>query len=80
MRKKEEYIVARGLNPPGPLLVVKEKIKSLNVDSIRVIVSNKESVDELVKYFRNHGGVVEFDRAGDDYHIIVDLKNFKGDD
>ncbi|OQX83034.1 MAG: hypothetical protein B6D63_06825 [Candidatus Latescibacteria bacterium 4484_7] len=80
MRNKETNIVAKGLNPPGPLLLVKKELKTLKTDSIRVIVSNRESVDELVEYFEAHGGIVELDRVGEDHHIIVDLSNFKDGD
>ena len=73
----EERVRAKGLNPPGPLLIVKKKVRSMQGGNLRVIVSNQEAADELIKYFRERSAEAEIDRAGDDFHVVVDLENFK---
>jgi TusA-related sulfurtransferase len=76
----EERVLAKGLNSPGPLLIVKKKMRSRHGGNLRVIVSNQEAADELIKYFRDRSAEAEIDRAGDDYHVVVDLANFKDKD
>jgi TusA-related sulfurtransferase len=76
----EERVIAKGLNPPGPLLIVKKKVRSMQGGNLRVIVSNQEAADELIKYFRERSAEAEIDMAGDDYHVVVDLANFKDED
>ena len=73
----EERVIAKGLNPPGPLLIVKKKVRSMQGGNLRVIVSNQEAADELIKYFRERSAEAEIYRAGDDFHVVVDLENFK---
>ncbi|MBN1164954.1 MAG: sulfurtransferase TusA family protein [Candidatus Krumholzibacteriota bacterium] len=73
-------MLARGLKPPGPLLLVKKKLMTIESDHIRVIVSFSEAVDELVRFFEERGAEVEIDMAGDDYHVLADLRNFKDAD
>jgi len=76
----EERIVARGLRPPGPLLLVRKRLESAAGGRMRVIVSSEEAVDELVAFFDGMGVPIETDRAGDDYHVIADLSGLgKGD-
>ena len=76
----EERIVARGLRPPGPLLLVKKSLDSTIGRRMRVIVSSEEAVDELVAFFEELDVPTETDRAGDDYHVIADLSGLrKGD-
>ncbi|MCK4350403.1 MAG: sulfurtransferase TusA family protein [Candidatus Krumholzibacteria bacterium] len=76
----EERVLAKGLNPPGPLLIVKKKMRLMHGGNLRVIVSNQAAADELIKYFRDRSAEAEIDRAGDDYHVVVDLANFKDED
>ncbi len=76
----EERVIAKGLNPPGPLLIVKRKVRSMQGGNLRIIVSNQEAADELIKYFRDRSSEAEIDRAGDDYHVVVNLANFKDKD
>ena len=73
----EERVIAKGLNPPGPLLIVKKKVRSMQGGNLRVIVSNQEAADELIEYFRERSAEAEIDRAGDDFHVVVNLANFK---
>ncbi len=73
----EERIVARGLKSPGPLLIVKKQLKTLDAGRVRVIVSSREAAEDIVNYFETRGAATEIDRAGDDYHVVVDLGKFK---
>ena len=75
----EERVIAKGLNPPGPLLIVKRKLESIQGNNLRIIVSNQEAADELVAYFHQRSASAEIDRAGDDYHVVVDLSGFEDD-
>jgi TusA-related sulfurtransferase len=69
----EKRIIARGLNAPGPLLLVKKKLDDFKGGHLRVIVSHDDAADELVDYFMAIGVKVEIDHAGDDIHVVVDL-------
>lgn len=73
----EERIVARGLNPPGPLLIVKRKMSELGSRRLRIIVSVREAADEIASYFTGLRAGVTIDRAGDDFHVVVDLDGFE---
>ena len=73
----EERIIARGLNPPGPLLIVKKRLAERSAFRIRVIVSNREAADELIEFFEAGGGIAEIDPAGEDFHVVADLRKFK---
>jgi len=70
---EESRIIARGLNPPGPLLLVKKRFDEFNGGHLRVIVSSEDAADELVEYFLDMGAQVEIDNAGEDIHVVVDL-------
>ena len=70
---EEQRIIARGLNPPGPLLLVKKRIAEFSGGHLRVIVSSEDAADELVEYFLDMGAQVEIDNAGEDIHVVVDL-------
>jgi TusA-related sulfurtransferase len=76
----EKRIIARGLNTPGPLLIVKKKLESTSAEKIRVVVSNEEAALDLQRYFRNRSAEAQIDVAGDDYHVIVDLKHYKDEE
>ncbi len=74
---KEEKILARGLKAPGVLLLVKRSLQGISFGFLRVIVSYREAADELVEYFETRGAETEIDVAGDDFHVIIDMKRFK---
>ena len=76
----EKRIIARGLNSPGPLLIVKKKLESTGVEKLRVIVSSEDAALDLQRYFRKRSAEAEIDVAGDDYHVVIDLKNFKDEE
>ncbi len=76
----EKQIIARGLNSPGPLLVVKKKLESTSAKKIRVVVSNEEAALDLQRYFEERSADTEIDIAGDDYHVIIDLKHYKDEE
>jgi TusA-related sulfurtransferase len=69
----ENRIIARGLNAPGPLLLVKKRLDEFRGGHLRIIVSRDDAADELVDYFIEMGAKVEIDHAGDDIHVVVDL-------
>ena len=73
----EERIVARGLKSPGPLLLVKKRLKTSVATRIRVIVSSQEAAEDLVNYLETRGATVETDRTGEDFHVVADLTRFK---
>ena len=80
LNKEEEKIIAKGLRPPGPLFMVKKQIAGIDSKRLRVIVSNKEAADELVRYFEERRAKAEIDMAGDDYHVIVDMTTYQRED
>jgi len=69
--------MARGLKPPGPLLLVRKRLKTLGAIRLRVIVSSREAAEDLVNYFESRGATTELDRTGDDFHVVADLTKFK---
>jgi TusA-related sulfurtransferase len=73
----EERIMARGLKSPGPLLVVKKRLKDIDASRVRVIVSNRQAAEEIVDFIVARGGTAEIDAAGEDYHVVVDLARFE---
>ncbi len=77
MNGDEERITARGIRPPGPLLLVKKRLKETDAVRLRVIVSSREAADEIIAYITARGARAEVDRAGDDYHVIADLSRYK---
>ena len=78
MIQEEERIIARGLHAPGPLLMVKKRLKEIEITgTLRVIVSSLEAAEELVDYSQSNSTDSELDRAGDDYHVIVNLDSYK---
>lgn len=76
----ERRILARGLNPPGPLLIVKKELESTDAIKLRVVVSSEGAALELQEYFRERSAKAEIDIAGDDYHVIIDLEHFEGEE
>ena len=80
MRIDEERVMARGLRPPGPLLLVRKRLETLSGRRLRVIVSSEDAARELVEFFEGMGVPTETDRAGDDYHVIADLSGLKKGD
>ena len=78
MVQREEKIIARGLHPPGPLLMVKKRLREIELTgTLRIIVSSLEIAEELVEFFKSNSTDFELDRAGDDYHVIVNLDSYK---
>lgn len=78
LNDNEERIIAKGLRMPGPLLVVKKKLETVQSRHLRVIVSSNNVAEELVKFFEDHHAVAEIDRAGDDFHVVADITNLRG--
>lgn len=72
--------MARGLRPPGPLLLVRKRLETASGRRLRIIVSSEDAVRELVDFFGGMGVPTETDRAGDDYHVIADLSGLKKGD
>ncbi len=74
MKEREIKIIARGLRPPGPVLMLKKKLGEIELKgNLRVIVSSRDSAEDLIDYLKEIGADHELDRAGDDYHVLVDL-------
>jgi len=56
-------------------MMVEDALKQGRADSLRVVVSNIEALDDLRAFFAERGIMLETDRIGDDYHIYVDLRS-----
>lgn len=74
---KEEKLLAKGLKAPGAILLVKRRLSDVKARYLRIIVTGSDVAEELLEYFDKRGSRTEIDRAGDDYHVIVDMKNYK---
>jgi hypothetical protein len=42
---------------------------------LRVVVSDSEAVEDLKVYFAERDATVNVDQVGEDYHVLVDLKD-----
>ena len=76
-QSKEIRVNARGLSNPGPRMMVEEALDKGEAESVRVVVSNVEALDDLRSYFTARGASCETDQIGDDYYLQVDLKSPK---
>jgi TusA-related sulfurtransferase len=78
MIKKEEKLIARGLSPPGPMMMLRKKIEEIEMSgNLRVIVSSAEAADEIISFSKEISAEYELDRVGDDYHVLINLDSCK---
>jgi hypothetical protein len=42
---------------------------------LRGVVSDSEAVDDLTAYFAERNASVKVDQVGEDFHVLVDLKD-----
>ena len=73
---EENRIIARGLNPPGPLMLVKKRIDEFRGGHLRVIVSSEDAADELVDYFMVLYYKLLVILTNSYNHVVVDLTEF----
>lgn len=76
-QSKQIRISARGLSGAGPRMMVETALEKGDAESLRVVVSSVEALEDLRSYFTAMGASFEADRIGDDYHIHVDLTSRK---
>lgn len=72
-KDREIKINARGLANPGPRMMVDSTLAERDCDTMRVVVSSAEALEDLRTYFESIGTSIETDHIGDDYHIFVDF-------
>ncbi len=72
--ENEIKINARGLSNPGPRLMVETALSKGRYETMRVVVTSAEAVEDLQAYFISMGARVEIDQIGSDYHILADFK------
>ena len=77
VKRDEKRIIARGLNRPGPLLLVRKELEKTDASKMRIVVSNEAAALELQGYFLDRSAEAVIDVAGDDYHVVVDLEHFE---
>jgi len=68
----EERIIAKNLEPPGPLLVVQRMLPGIAARRVRVIVSSRAAALEIVAFCESNGDRAAVDETGGDYHVIID--------
>jgi TusA-related sulfurtransferase len=73
--RQELKINARGLTAPGPRLMVETALARNPNRFLRVVVSDSEAVEDLKVYFAERDATVNVDQVGEDYHVLVDLKD-----
>ena len=67
-------INARGLETPGPRMMVESALSGgVTYESLRVVVSSKDAVDDLIGYLKSLGASIETDYIGNDYHIFAEF-------
>ncbi len=77
MSSQEERIIARGLRHPGPLLILKKRLRDIEAIKIRRIVSDRESADEIVQYLSSRGARCDIDKFENEYHVVADLSKYR---
>ena len=70
-RDKAFRINARGLSNPGPRMMVEAALADAKYESVRVVVSTKEALEDLRSYFESKDASIETDQIGDDYHLFA---------
>ena len=73
--RHELKINARGLSAPGPRLMVETALARDPSRFLRVVVSDSDAVDDLTAYFAERNASVKVDQVGEDFHVLVDLKD-----
>ncbi|MGD8414374.1 MAG: sulfurtransferase TusA family protein [Candidatus Latescibacterota bacterium] len=73
--RAELKINARGLSAPGPRLMVETALAKNPNRFLRVVVSEAAAVEDLRKYFAGRNADVKVDQVGEDFHVLVDLKD-----
>ncbi len=58
-------------------MMVEEALEKGEAESLRVVVSNVEALDDLRSYFTARGASFETDQIGDDHYLQVDLTSRK---
>lgn len=77
MNSYEERIIARGLRSPGPLLLLKKRMREIEAIRLRIIVSYRDAANEIIAFLSQRGAKCEIDSAGNEFHVIADLSNFR---
>ena len=75
----ELKINARGLDNPGPRMLVETALARGKPAALRVIVSHQEAVDDLRKLFEKHKATAEVDQIGDEFHVLVRFRDDTGE-
>jgi TusA-related sulfurtransferase len=73
--RAELKINARGLSAPGPRLMVETAMAKNPNRFLRVVVSESAAVEDLREYFAGRDADVKVDQVGEDFHVLVDLKD-----
>lgn len=73
--RAELKINARGLSAPGPRLMVETALAKNPSRFLRVVVSDAAAVEDLQQYFAGRNADVKVDQVGEDFHVLVDLKD-----
>ena len=74
---RQMKINARGLPSPGPRMMVKRALADNECQTLRVVVSYAEAVEDLKEYFKSLHVTAEVDQIGDEFHLFVDLSSSK---
>ncbi len=73
----EERVIARGLRSPGPLLLVRNRVRETGAARLRVIVSDRTAAEEVAAFLVARGAPAEIDVVGEEFHVIADLARYK---
>lgn len=65
----EKTVDARGLSCPAPVLLVKDVLESEAPDSVKVIVDNPASNENVARFLQSRGYTVNSQQVGSDYEL-----------
>jgi TusA-related sulfurtransferase len=72
-QSKEIRVNARGLSNPGPRMMVEQALEKGGAETLRIVVSSVEALEDLRSYFTARKASFETDHIGADYYLQVDL-------
>jgi selenium metabolism protein YedF len=73
----DHTVDARGLRCPQPLMLAKKALEGISAgESLRVLIDNENSRDNLIRFLKDHGITPELSSAGGVY--TVDLEKAAG--
>jgi TusA-related sulfurtransferase len=72
--EREFKINARGLSAPGPRLMVETAMSKGKYRLMRIVVSEREAVEDLKRFLSDKKCEVKTDQVGEEFHVLVEFE------